>query len=118
MIKNILLICLVCFSSVVFALPNDPDPAVMDGYVNIGTADPGVIDAANFAVQQMNRGTLVRINSAMSQVVTGINYSMQIEVLAPDQTTHIYNVVVFTPQAGEDPEPMQLISAEEYTPLE
>lgn len=86
-------------------------------YSPIGTADPGVIAAANFAVEQLNAGTLANIVSAESQVVAGINYSLLLQITAADGTMHDYKVVVFAPLQNPDMpvQPMQLISSDDVT---
>lgn len=84
------------------------------GYSDISTTNANVAQAAEFAVEAMNKGRLNRIVSAQSQVVAGMNYKMQLELIDASGNTHTYNVVVFMPLPVSN-QPMQLKSVQEVT---
>lgn len=72
-------------------------PQLLGGYSPISMTDPEVMSAADFAVSQINQGPLVRIMSAESQVVAGINYKLVLEIVGNDNLPHAFSVVVFVP---------------------
>lgn len=67
------------------------------GYSPADIKSQEVQDAAKFAIAQMQQGSLVKIVSAQSQVVAGMNYALQMVIAANDGTNHLYNVIVFVP---------------------
>ncbi|HSX20640.1 MAG TPA: cystatin domain-containing protein [Gammaproteobacteria bacterium] len=73
------------------------------GYADISVNDKGVVDAANFATQQLSQGTLTKIVSAQAQVVAGMNYKMQL-ILTLNGVDSLFNVTVFVPlpNSGQD----------------
>lgn len=79
------------------------------GYHSRNVRDPSVVDAANFAVQQINQGDLVQILAAQSQVVAGVNYMLVLEIVGADGLNHTFNAVVFVPLPVNN-QPKQLIS--------
>lgn len=96
-----------CFTTT-FADNNPPMPG---SYSEASVSDSAVQVAANFAVQQINQGTLVKVISAQSQVVAGLNYKMQLQIVDSQGKQTMYSVVVFVPLPYTQA-PMQLTSAE------
>lgn len=88
----------------------DPSSPMPGGYIEAGVTDPAVQTAADFAVQEINKGTLVKIISAQSQVVAGLNYKIKLQIVDPQGQQAIYDVVVFVPLPVTQA-PMQLTSA-------
>lgn len=119
MLNRILILVILVFSfTTISADPLSSQNRTMAGAYNpIGTSDPGVVAAANFAVEQLKAGTLTNIVSAESQVVAGVNYSLVMQITAADGTVHDYKVVVFAPLQNPDMtvQPMQLISSDDVT---
>lgn len=97
-------------SSLAFAATKYPMP-LPGGYANADVTNAQVQEAANFAIQQLNAGTLVKIISAQSQVVAGVNYKMQLLIAATNGQQVTYEVIVFVPLPVTN-DPMQLTSAE------
>ncbi len=107
---------LLCLAAACAHAPDDSTPASQSGAVAGGysTTDKNtdqVKAAAAFATQQLNKGTLVRVADAQSQVVAGINYRLKLEIAHPDGSHHYYTVVVFVPLPNTG-DPMQLTSSQ------
>lgn len=83
--------------SCVFSVSFAAEQYLPGGYSPADIKSQEVQDAAKFAIAQMQQGTLVKIVSAQSQVVAGMNYALQLVVAANDGTNHLYNVIVFVP---------------------
>lgn len=81
------------------------------GYNSAKTDDKDVMDAANFAVAQMQKGTLTKILAAEVQVVAGKNYLLHLEIKDPSGVNYLYDVVVFVPLPVSQ-QPMQLTSVQ------
>lgn len=105
--KVVLILCIfTCSYSSWAAGPLD---RMTGAYRQAKVTDVGVIDAANFAVQTIGQGALVKIVSAMAQVVAGLNYKLELEIVDKDGKHHNYNAVVFVPLPATGL-PMQLTS--------
>ncbi len=118
MLKKIILnICLACtlLGTASAAEPNSA-PTLAGGYQTISTIDQGVQDAAQFAVAQINQGSLSAVLSAQSQVVAGINYKLLLEIESADGTNHTFDVIVFVPLPSDN-QPMQLTSYQDLGPV-
>lgn len=76
------------------AMPPQP-PAT-----TVSTSNQQVVRAANYAVRQLNRGSLVQIVSAKQQGIGDINYFLRIELLDQSGSHHMYDVEVCIPQAN------------------
>jgi hypothetical protein len=98
MIKTLLVTALI-FSPVIHAVDQQSPTAVgmPGGWNNIAVTDPGVAKAADFAVQQLKQGKLLKVVSAQSQVVAGVNYSLVLEISPSDGAKNKYSVTVFVP---------------------
>lgn len=84
-----------------------PATTTMTGaYVTADPKDPDVQTAASFAIDQMDQGTLVRVDSAQVQVVAGKNYRLQL-VVSQNGLSYRYGVTVFVPLPATG-QPMQL----------
>lgn len=83
------------------------DPNIVGAYKKIAVDEPIVVDAAKFAVKLIDQGKLVRILSAKSQVVAGMNYSIVFESVTSDGKHHQYSAVVYVPLPHTEL-PMQL----------
>lgn len=83
------------FSSAPAVAVPDQTP-VAGGYNDVSVKDPEVQSAATFAVNQIQQGTLVRVDSAQMQVVAGKNYKLTL-ILAQRSGNYQYNVTVFVP---------------------
>lgn len=93
MVKAIIVIMLLCIQPVlVFAAD-----ALPGGYNAVDLKDKQLQEVVNFAVQQMQHGTLVKIVSAKRQVVAGLNYSVQLEMLSANGVHNLYNVIIYVP---------------------
>lgn len=129
MIKRILFVSALVSATSMYAQPQDmpsttppppPEPVtgatqptnIPGGYTNISVNDPNVVKAANFAVQQLSQGTLVKIASAQVQIVAGKNYSLSL-ILSQNGVNSRFDVTVFDPlpNSGQD---MQLTDVEAY----
>ncbi len=96
MINKICFSIILCIcSALAIALP--AGQRIAGAYVEADITDPAVIQAANFVVVQINKGSLINIISAKSQVVAGMNYDLQLEIACKDNTHHTFRAVVFVP---------------------
>lgn len=84
--------------------------AITGAYGPIDTKDPDVQSAAAFAIDQMDQGTLVKIDSAQVQVVAGKNYQLQL-IVGQNGMNYRYNVTVFVPLPVTE-QPMQLTNVQ------
>jgi len=96
-------------TSTLFAVSSEH---IAGAYSEAEVTDQDVIDAANFAVAVINKGSLVQILKAQKQVVAGINYSLLLEILQKDGTHHSYKAVVFVPLPVSSL-PMRLINSQD-----
>jgi hypothetical protein len=78
-------------------LLSDTSTPLMGGYRTINPLDDGVQQAADFAVDQINKGDLVSILSSESQVVAGTNYKFTFLIAMADGSQHEFTAIVFTP---------------------
>lgn len=109
MIKNILLaICLLGAFHV--SVVTAAEPAMAGAYSKVSSDRKDVKDAADFAVKQLNKGKLVKIVSAKSQIVAGTNYALVLELANASGKHEKYGVVVFAPLPLSKA-PMQLTSS-------
>lgn len=109
MIKNILLaICLLGAFHV--SVVTAAEQTMAGAYSKVATDRKDVKVAADFAVKQLNKGKLVKIISAKSQVVAGTNYALVLELDNASGKHQKYGVVVFAPLPATKA-PMQLTSS-------
>jgi hypothetical protein len=94
MLKYITCIILLTVSPAIFAATSNSMPGA---YHNAQLNDKAVIDAANFAANEIDDGDLVNIISAESQVVAGINYKLLLEIAGDDERNRTYEAIVFVP---------------------
>lgn len=66
------------------------------GYRTVNVNDPEVQQVVAFAVENMQKGSLVKVESAQMQVVAGKNYELLL-VLNQDGTDYKYSATVFVP---------------------
>jgi len=93
MVKAIIVVMLLYIQPVlVFAAD-----ALRGGYNAVDLKDKQLQEVVNFAVQQMQQGTLVKIVSAKRQIVAGLNYSVQLEMLGANGVHNLYNVIIYVP---------------------
>lgn len=76
------------------------------GYRAVDVKDPEVQQAVAFAVENMQKGSLVKVESAQMQVVAGKNYELLL-VLNQDGVDYKYSATVFVPLPVAN-QPMQL----------
>lgn len=107
--KNLLLVTLLASSSVCMAAAK---PAAVGGYTTAQTDSQEVKNAADFAATQINKGKLVKIISAKSQVVAGMNYVLVLELENADGKHVQYGARVFVPLPASN-QPMQLVKFNE-----
>jgi len=106
MVRFLLTTSLLLFAPILTAAT----PATLPGgYSQADISEQAVIDAANFAANQIDEGSLVAIKSAQTQVVAGVNYKIVFEIAADDDEHYIYEAVVFLPLPNTGL-PMQLTS--------
>jgi len=110
--KIIVVTLLMVCSGLIYA---DPPSPMVGAFVEIKTDRKDVQAAAEFAVKQINNGKLVKILSAKSQVVAGVNYLLILEIKTKLDKKLKYNVKVFVPLPVTK-QPMQLITAEILKP--
>jgi len=108
--RVVLILCLLTCSYSAWA--DGPLDRMTGAYHQAKVSDLSVIEAANFAVLAIDKGSLVKIISAMTQIVAGINYKLQLEILDKDGKHHNYNAVVFAPLPVTGL-PMQLTSSKD-----
>ena len=93
MVKAIIVVMLLYIQPVlVFAAD-----ALPGGYNAVDLKDKQLQEVVNFAVQQMQQGTGVKIVSAKRQIVAGLNYSVQLEMLGANGVHNLYNVIIYVP---------------------
>jgi hypothetical protein len=111
MFVKVLLSAVLCFGFAPSALAAQ-NGQMAGGYKEIKVTDPGAKAAADFAVKTINKGSLVKIVSAKSQVVAGTNYELVLEIVGEDATHHIFEAVVFVPLPAANM-PMKLSSSKD-----
>lgn len=81
---------------------SDAGPKMVGAYAPASPADADVVNAATFALQEINKRsncaiphTLVKILTAEKQVVSGVNYALALE-LSCGPATEIHDVVVYS----------------------
>lgn len=79
-------------------------------YTKVGTQRQDVKQAAEFATKQIDKGKLVNIVSAKSQVVAGTNYALVLEIEEAGGKHVKYGVVVYSPLPSSN-KPMQLVKS-------
>ena len=94
-----------CFNAIASTEPIKPR-----AFAAIKTDRKDVRDVAEFAVSKINNGTMVKIISAKSQVVAGINYVLVLELETANGKHVQYGARVFVPLPVTK-QPMQLLNA-------
>lgn len=69
-------------------------------YQYVSITDPEVISVANFAVKQMQRGSLSAIILAQKQSATDITYYLLLDLVDAHIRHHHYSVTVLIPSDG------------------
>lgn len=82
-------------------IPPLPTPST-DQYEYVATNDPDVISVANYAVQQIKRGSLFKIISAQKLQGTDITYFVVLDLVDAHVKHHHYSVEVLIPNDGSD----------------
>ena|SRR5581483_11948674 len=99
--KPFILFILCSFAVQPLAYADLPPPESIP-YTYVSIDDPDVINVANFATDQIKRGSLYKIISAQKQSATDITFFLVLDLVDAHVRHHHYSVQVLIPNDGSD----------------